>query len=69
MIMRIVPSGSQGANFTTGVREREDASRTREVGDSVWETEDRRTSLLQIRPNNHRIKIMMSIVPNKPCDL
>jgi hypothetical protein len=27
--------GSQGANFTAGVREREDASRTREAGDSV----------------------------------
>jgi hypothetical protein len=27
--------GSQGANFTAGVREREDANRTREAGDSV----------------------------------
>jgi hypothetical protein len=31
----IVPSGSQGANFTTGVREREDANRTREVDDLI----------------------------------
>jgi hypothetical protein len=67
--MRIVPNGSQGANFTTGVREREDANRTREVGDSVWETEDRRRSLLQIRPNNQRIKMMIRIVPKRPCDL
>ncbi len=28
-------SGSQGANSTAGVREREDANRTREAGDSV----------------------------------
>jgi hypothetical protein len=28
-------SGEQGANFTAGVREREDANRTREAGDSV----------------------------------
>ena len=27
--------GSQGANLTAGVHEREDASRTREAGDSV----------------------------------
>ena len=27
--------GSQAANFTAGVREREDANRTREAGDSV----------------------------------
>ena len=36
--MRIVPSrpcGSQGANFTAGVRERADANRTREAGDSI----------------------------------
>ena len=35
----------QGANFTAGVREREDASRTRAAGDSVWETEVRHPSL------------------------
>jgi hypothetical protein len=29
-------SGSQGANFTVGVREREDANRTRAAGDWFW---------------------------------
>ena len=29
-------SGSKGANFTAGVRERESANRTREAGDSVF---------------------------------
>jgi hypothetical protein len=36
--VRSVVYGSQGANFTAGVPEREDASGTREAGDAVWET-------------------------------
>ena len=67
--MRIVPSrpcGSQGANFTTGVREREDVNRTMEVGDSVLVKIE---TLPYIRPSNQRIRMMMRIVPSRPCDL
>ncbi len=67
--MRIVPSnpcGSQGANFTTGVREREDANRNREVGDSILVKTE---ALPYIRPSNQRIRMMIRIVPSNPCDL
>jgi hypothetical protein len=42
-------SGSQGANFTAGVREREDANLTREAGDSVLV----KTKRAKLRPQTH----------------
>ncbi len=37
-IAEFLSDSSLGANFTAGVREREDVSRSREAGAAVWET-------------------------------